>query len=335
MSGKQLKMRTIVQIINNFEEANPPRPPKDENIEIHYNKLRSIVDEVILVEDIQPLAIRSEPSEDRVQNVCEEVKNKHVPKQFHEIYEEILKRDASSTVSKFASGQTISVKGLASIKGNRWLNDEAINSFLELIINHANQQSQDGYHDNIYMSSFYFSNLTGNGNGYNPGRVCSWLDGRARKTRINLFLYNKVFLPINVGGVHWVLVMIKPQDRIISFFDSFRGKSISIMLLIFGMLQEHYARNDKTDEEWESWSLEDCSFLCPYQEDCHQCGVHTLMRADCLARGKGVHDIWYENSDVEKYREFIAACLINKTYITDDEDIKPMDESHKNFVIKN
>ena len=46
------------------------------------------------------------------------------------------------------------------------------------------------------------------------------------------------------------------------------------------------------------------------------------MKVDCLARDKVELDIWYEESDVEKYRKIVVACLINKTYITNEESMK-------------
>ncbi|GAB0490182.1 hypothetical protein MMPV_001414 [Pyropia vietnamensis] len=116
------------------------------------------------------------------------------------------------------------------LRGQNWLNDELINSFVALI-NHRDTALHTGVGlgdsrqltpggravpRTRVLSSFFFSRLAPRLARYEYGGVERW----GRKQVPNLDAVDLIIVPVNLKEVHWVLVVIDAVDHLFYFYDS-------------------------------------------------------------------------------------------------------------------
>jgi hypothetical protein len=80
----------------------------------------------------------------------------------------------------------------------------------------AEDAGQDPASRCLFLSSFFFAKLLGTGGTevYDYSQVKTWsmLDG--------FFFHEKVLIPVNIGKVHWTLVVVSLKTREIQYLDS-------------------------------------------------------------------------------------------------------------------
>ena len=109
-------------------------------------------------------------------------------------------------------------ESLLSLRPNMWLNDEVINLYNNCppLFELANKQ------DSMILNTHYYSTLMDekNTNEYTFKAVTKW---KCFKDRSPLMM-TKVYIPINQGNQHWVLVVIDNPSKTITLYDSLLGK---------------------------------------------------------------------------------------------------------------
>jgi hypothetical protein len=183
--------------------------------------------------------------------------------------------------------------------GRRWLDDEIINFMLMGYV--------ENFGDNIgCYSSFFMSKLLGMNEqgrphpdpnqhvdpwyptGYFYGEVRRWHN----RLQPGLFNLEHLFVPINVGRAHWILLHVRPREKKIELYDSYGVKEENQIYItqfatylhqLYGVLHEDY---DQSYESWEAeWSLSDESANSPSQSDGYNCGVFVILSAYLLSVG--------------------------------------------------
>lgn len=110
----------------------------------------------------------------------------------------------------------VTVADIKSLKSSKWLNDQVINSYFDLIFERA--KANEGKYPSVFRFSTFFYNqfLTG---GYKS--VERW--GK------NIFKYDLVLIPVNPGQ-HWTLVVVNMKERTVQLYDSLQGNRFVIYI---------------------------------------------------------------------------------------------------------
>jgi len=202
----------------------------------------------------------------------------------------------------------LSVHDFRRLRGERWLNDAVMDSFIALI-NHrdAGLAAARGLQPRTRMfNTYFFSRLLARPGWYDYAGVRNW----GTKLGLELMQAEGVLVPVNVGGVHWVLVHIRLKERTFLYYDPFGAKDgANVVGTLRRWLNDELRRchGDGAVAEWDvdSWELcEDVGF--PQQSDSGSCGVFVLMVAQCLAAGRAVT---FTQEDIVVLRRRLAIVL--------------------------
>ncbi|KAF9739715.1 hypothetical protein PMIN06_003978 [Paraphaeosphaeria minitans] len=193
-----------------------------------------------------------------------------------------------------------------------WLNDNIINEYLEILVNHAHKQ--EGY---VYargkggltppvhaFKSQWYTSMIGN-----PSGTARW----ARPMHLfgeKLLACNLVLIPI-CHHSHWRLIAIKPKDRLIEYYDSLHGSGREYTQLAKDWVRE-VLQKQFVEEEW-SISTDQRSEA---QANASDCGIFTLLNALVLLRGEEHNRVLVTNG-MDDARLRVAATLLAKTATTE------------------
>ncbi|EQL36072.1 hypothetical protein BDFG_02332 [Blastomyces dermatitidis ATCC 26199] len=187
-----------------------------------------------------------------------------------------------------------------------WLNDEVINAYLELIVDHARQEAgNSGRHDKPKyhaFSTYFFSNLRDKG--YESVR--RWAT-RAKIGGEKLLGVETIFVPIHDRS-HWTLMVVRPAARTIEHFDSLGSPSLGHIATA-----KEWLRGELGDlfveEEWRVLPS-----ISPQQNNGSDCGVFLLTTAKLVSLGKPLR---YGARDIPEIRKRIVAELMNGGFFGD------------------
>ncbi|XP_043285705.1 sentrin-specific protease 1-like [Venturia canescens] len=152
---------------------------------------------------------------------------------------------------------------LQTLEGTRWLNDEVINSYFDLI------SADEAHGQRVYaMNSFFF-----------PRLHLSGYEAVKRWTRkINIFKYDKVLIPVHLGN-HWCLAIINMRSKTITYYDSFKGENPRyLQTLLQYVIAEAQAKGEVVVES-SQWSLTTKKDI-PRQLNGYDCGVFICQYAN-------------------------------------------------------
>jgi sentrin-specific protease 1 len=97
----------------------------------------------------------------------------------------------------------------------------------------------------------------------------------------DIFKLDKIFFPINQGGMHWVCAVAFMQEKRIQFYDSMSGKGLEYLENIFQYIKdEHQDKNGAPLPQAERWSLIQCTSDTPRQAN----GMWRRARQTSLSR---------------------------------------------------
>jgi sentrin-specific protease 1 len=184
-----------------------------------------------------------------------------------------------------------------------WLNDQIINFYFEMISElHHNPLTapKKKFH---FFNSFFYSKLTQN-------NVLNLALRKDYRTRRNVFEVQLIFIPINIGNYHWVLVIVDMHQRKIKYYDSMfshkDGTRICGNLLKWLSYEsEHIFKEYFNLDEWTT-VLGNPGI--PQQINGFDCGVFVIMFADLISRGLSVTSL--DNLKTNIYRYKIALLII-------------------------
>ncbi|KAL8867347.1 MAG: hypothetical protein Q9174_005723 [Haloplaca sp. 1 TL-2023] len=182
-----------------------------------------------------------------------------------------------------------------------WLNDNIILAYLQAVVDHGKKVRgvKRGELPKVHaFNSFLYNNCKQRG--YDSVR--NWAT-RAKFGGKNLLKMEKIFIPINKNGNHWVLVHINPQTKTIEYFDSFHGNPNEAFAVtktwLAGELKEAWV-----DSEW--------TFLAgggPLQNNASDCGVFLSTTAKMIVLG--VDPMAFSAREMPLQRRRMVAELVN------------------------
>ena len=158
-----------------------------------------------------------------------------------------------------------------------WLNDEAINAYLELVVAFGKRNDREGQATPSHhaFNSYFYSNLSTRG----PESIKRW----ATKAKIGgkkLLDTKYVFIPIN-HGMHWTLAVVSGQQKTITHYNSLPGGGGRHLRLVEEWVKSELG-SAYSSEAWRVASGES-----PQQSNSDDCGVFTVTNARQLMLGLG------------------------------------------------
>jgi len=195
----------------------------------------------------------------------------------------------------------------SSDRSNGWLNDEIITAYLEHVVAYAEGQTTDSPRPKtargatpkvVAFTSFFWSRFLEAGwKGVERWPKRMGIEGK------KLLEAELVFVPIN-SGMHWTLLVIKPKERCMQYYDSLYTTGAPIMNKAREWLQGQLG-DDYDDDEWIARIA-----ASPKQTNTSDCGVFTITTAKMIMLGWDPYYA-YGAAEIPVQRQRILAELMN------------------------
>ncbi|KAJ5952587.1 Peptidase C48 SUMO/Sentrin/Ubl1 [Penicillium vulpinum] len=205
-------------------------------------------------------------------------------------------------VAKSLAGDDLYQRDIVTcIRPEAWLNDEIINAYLGLLVHylrqsHGNLGPKERPHFHAF-NTFFYSTLRDKG--YDGVR--RWAN-RAKIGGVGLLEVDTVFIPVHESS-HWTLLVIRPVERTIEYFDSLGSRGLrqvkTVKQWLRGELGPKY-----NEEEWTVLPS-----VSSQQDNGSDCGVFLLTNAKSIT--VGIEPTAIGPQDITLLRRKIVAELMN------------------------
>lgn len=211
--------------------------------------------------------------------------------------------NSNDQVVVVASRNNISVtrEKLLCLKDREWLNDEVINFYFDLL--------NDLNPNKVFLwNSFFWLKLSSDGNGYNYKAVQRWTSRR----KVDIFKFEKIIFPMNIGKNHWALGLVDLNDKTIQYFDSLAPRTVhtSFAEYIIRYLEDEF-RDKHKEKPCPDFLATFTTALVdpPQQTNGYDCGVFTCMNAECITAGRNWID--FDQSMIPDMRRKILSQILS------------------------
>jgi sentrin-specific protease 1 len=206
-----------------------------------------------------------------------------------------------------------------------WLNDNVIDFFLSLLC--RQQRGEQGAivlaEYNHAFSTQFWAKLNGHGGSgkatkYDYNAVKKWSTNRTVPGR-NIFLFNKLAIPINIVDYHWSCVVVSFKTCSIHFYDStHKDANPKVVETTFQYLKDEYMElHDTPLPSPESWTFYDTPPPeLPTQKNSYDCGVYSCCYVDYSFNQTPMPQTAKETAS---RRQHIALAILNASELTHGE----------------
>eukprot|EP00633_Aureoumbra_lagunensis_P000120 CAMPEP_0197304078 /NCGR_PEP_ID=MMETSP0890-20130614/52051_1 /TAXON_ID=44058 ORGANISM="Aureoumbra lagunensis, Strain CCMP1510" /NCGR_SAMPLE_ID=MMETSP0890 /ASSEMBLY_ACC=CAM_ASM_000533 /LENGTH=472 /DNA_ID=CAMNT_0042784043 /DNA_START=186 /DNA_END=1604 /DNA_ORIENTATION=+ len=160
----------------------------------------------------------------------------------------------------------------------KWLVDEIINFYFNLLQQRDKalcEKYPNYWISSHFFSSFFITKLLGD-----DARTYQYSGVRRWTKRFDIFQKRFVFVPVNVGNMHWTLLRFDMQNREIRYFDSMGSTGTNYLRAALRYLQDEYQDKKKVPmPDPSSWTLTPTTDNTPRQLNGYDCGVFTIFCA--------------------------------------------------------
>lgn len=235
-------------------------------------------------------------------------------------------RGSSAALAESVSGVykngTLHNSDLRTLTQGKWLNDEVINCYFELVA--ASSSRENGQEKGtrcLAMTTFFYTALTGRG--YDYKRVEKWTRG------VNVLSdYTHILVPIHRIN-HWTLAVVNIREHKIAYYDSLGrndgGKQVC-QHLSHWLRDETITKMAKSEEKEEeegkmkvkrkeevkdSWQTVFPRGI-PLQKNGSDCGVFMCKYAECVAFGIPFN---FSQKDMPRIRDSMIYELVANTLL--------------------
>ncbi|XP_068277104.1 sentrin-specific protease 2 [Nyctibius grandis] len=178
-----------------------------------------------------------------------------------------------SEVLSSAFNLEITRESICTLRECRWLNDEVINFYMNLVMERSKKEGYPTVH--VFSPSFY------------PKLISAGYDAAKRWTRgVDLFSCDIILVPIR-SREHWALVAIDIREKTVKYYDSLGRNGEWSCGILFRYLQEESLKKRNvalTVSEWTLRSMEPDDI--PQQYNASDCGVFVCKYADYFSQDK-------------------------------------------------
>ena len=177
----------------------------------------------------------------------------------------------------------------ACLRDATWVNDEIINTYLQLLLHKHKKDLQAK--PSFILPSFFYTRLAEDADGYNYLNVRRWTKHRTDSRLpflsvegdrwLNIFQgFDKVYIPINITNAHWFLVILFMDKKVVCIYDSLKTDRTRYFDAICNWLKDECAKLKLDRKHSEGWKME--TVECPQQTNGFDCGVFSLVAADMV-----------------------------------------------------
>ena len=189
-----------------------------------------------------------------------------------------------------------------------WLNDNVINGYLDSVVDYGLKARGHRRGETPKLHAFnsaFYKNITERG----VESVKRW-SRRPKISGKDLLKVEHVFIPVNVGGAHWTLLVVSPAWKRIEYFDSLHGSSGAAVRNAKAWIKMELG-DAWNEHEWEV--VEDPGLRGrgkgPRQSNGSDCGVFTITTAKMISLG--VDPMAITAGDMPLQRKRVVVELVN------------------------
>lgn len=160
--------------------------------------------------------------------------------------------------------------------------------------------------DSVRKGSYFFEtylmqSCVDNINGRNDSQI-------KRMTRgIDIFSYESLFIPVNIGNYHWTLIVIKLDRKEIYYYDSQNSDGKNFTNIAVGWLGNEMKLKRNIDIDITEWNVIVVRDNPKQYSDANECGMFTIMCADFLSDDLPLS---YELSQMHFFRLKVTADIL-------------------------
>ena len=251
----------------------------------HYErKFNENGDEIIETIDTPMLPISSNSELVRIQN----------PDSYHIniVPLEEMKKLKKDFTFRSRFGINLSALDLECLNPKQWLNDNALNYYLNLLT--------IGLNKSCYLfDTFFWVNLD-----KSISSVDTWF------LNVNICISRFHLIPIHHNGNHWMLACVDTHARKLTLFDSFHGSHPSILIKLKDFYNHHHIRCYQTALS-SQWVFNHTRSI-PLQQNSHDCGVFLCKLAELYLRESTTYN--FLSRDCEYFRKSILFSLLKDEF---------------------
>jgi len=205
---------------------------------------------------------------------------------------------------------SLTVADLHRLAGERWLNEELMNSYGALINSRDKELRSLGgaqHRRTVVMNTHFYDRLNHVRFGYDYDGVSRW----GVKAGVDLQDIYLLLVPVNLMRSHLVLVAMDFEERCLVYFDSFlSGDTAGTMEVVRRWVVDEAAHHLGEDAaaafDFASWMTREEKHV-PAQSDSCSCGVFALMSANCLSLRAPMS---YTQADIPVVRQRLCIDLV-------------------------
>jgi sentrin-specific protease 1 len=199
------------------------------------------------------------------------------------------KDDQKLVEKSFGKGNHVVIRGKDAkrMKPGTWLNDTMIDFTLAVVAERAGNVCALGTH--------FINKLYKDSQQYAYENVQKWTS--IEKLGYDILDREKIFIPVNQGNNHWVLVVVDLLKRTVSYYDSFGEKDVECTTNVVKWIKNVYSKQNDAERKWNVIYVSN-----PKQSNKYDCGVFVCKYAEYAALGCKID---FEESNMEYFRRRI------------------------------
>jgi sentrin-specific protease 1 len=169
---------------------------------------------------------------------------------------------------------------MACLREGRWLNDEVINFFMELL----NVRSKGCWNSDhlpklkCYCFSTFFAPKALHD--YDYKLLKKW----SKAAKIKIVEFDKLLFPVHSGNNHWCLCVVNFKDKRFEYYDSLGGKNNHLLSFMRCYVRDELAAYSEINYNFKGWTNYTPTNI-PHQTNGNDCGVFMCKYADYIAEG--------------------------------------------------
>lgn len=253
--------------------------------------------------------------EEEARNRASALMRELTPEESETVEDAIYGIGSPGDVVAITGNDSVQRSSIQTLQPGQWLGDEVITYFY-LMLSKRDEDlcEQDASRKRShFFKSFFMTKLLNVGHAdpamegqYEYRNVKRWSKKVPGK---NIFNLDKVFFPINQGGMHWLCAVAFVTEKRIQVYDSMGSGGQHYLDSIFQYLQDEHLDKKKCPlPDIDQWQLVPCKRDTPQQRNGFDCGVFTCMFADFLSKDC---PLIFSQEHITQCRERIALSIMS------------------------
>jgi len=228
---------------------------------------------------------------------------KQITEQMHNCVIDCLRGERDNVVCNF--NITMTKKDLYCLTGENWLNDKALEFYLQMVASRRCQESQfrGGRLPRVHcMSTYFFLNLIMRGY---EGSIQRW------NKDVDIFTFHMVLVPIHLQE-HWCLAIIDFRNKALLYYDPMGGENMPALSALLNYIGREHMFKKRRPIDLKIWAKEMVKDW-PEQENTADCGMFVVKAAEFFSRDAPVK---FSQEDMPYFRKRMIWEIINSTLVS-------------------